>query len=681
MTLFRRRGLFAVVVTLLLALGVGSPSAVGADAPWWEPTARPAADSQINVTGEPFHGTDSQGRVRGFVDAHNHVMSNEGFGGRIICGKPFAETGIADALKDCPEHYPDGSLALFENVTGGSNGHHDPVGWPTFKSWPAHNSLSHQQNYYAWLERAWRGGQRILVNDLVSNGLLCSIYVKDRGCNEMDAIRLEARKTYEMQDYVDKIYGGAGKGFFRIVTDSTQARQVVAEGKLAVVLGVETSEPFGCKQILDVSQCSRADIDSGLDELYKLGVRSMFLCHKFDNALCGVRMDSGTIGTAVNIGQFLSTGTFWNTEKCSGPQHDNPAGNVAAPAEVTKLLPAGTKVPTYDSGAQCNTRGLTRLGEYAVKGLMKRNMMFEADHMSVKAAGRALDMLESANYPGVLSSHSWMDDGWLDRLYRLGGFKASYMSSADSFAKESAGTKALRQKYGVGLGYGTDMNGVGGWPGPVGPDAPNAVKYPFRSADGGSVIDRQQTGERTWDFNTDGAAQVGMVPDWIEQIRLSGGQDTVQDLLGGAESYLRTWKATELHKPAPNLAAGAAASAGETEWNPFTSYAAGKAVDGDTGTRWASGWSDDQWLRIDLGSSRTVGKVFLDWEQAYARAYRIEVSDDGTTWRTVWSTADGDGGLDNAVFSPVQARYVRIHGVTRATKYGYSINEAAVYSR
>ncbi|MEU2669349.1 discoidin domain-containing protein [Streptomyces sp. NPDC007164] len=681
MTLLRRRGLFAVVVTLLLALGVGNPPAVGADTPWWEPTARPAADSRIDVTGEPFHGTDSRGRVRGFVDAHNHVMSNEGFGGRIICGKPFSEAGIADALTDCPEHYPDGSLALFENVTGGSNGHHDPVGWPTFKSWPAHNSLSHQQNYYAWLERAWRGGQRILVNDLVTNGLLCSIYVRDRGCDEMDAIRLEARKTYEMQDYIDKIYGGTGKGFFRIVTDSTQARQVVAEGKLAVVLGVETSEPFGCKQILDVPQCSQADIDSGLDELHKLGVRSMFLCHKFDNALCGVRMDSGTIGTAVNIGQFLSTGTFWTTEKCTGPQHDNPSGNVAAPAEVTKLLPAGIKVPAYDSAAQCNTRGLTRLGEHAVKGLMKRNMMFEADHMSVKAAGRALDLLESADYPGVLSSHSWMDDGWLERVHRLGGFKASYMSSADSFAKESAGTRTLRQKYGVGLGYGTDMNGVGGWPGPVGPDAPNAVKYPFRSADGGSVVDRQQTGRRTWDFNTDGAAHVGMVPDWIEQIRLSGGTDTVQDLLGGAESYLRTWQATELHKPEPNLAAGAAASASDTEWNPFTSYAAGKAVDGDTGTRWASGWSDDQWLRLDLGGSRTVGKVSLDWEQAYARAYRIEVSDDGTAWRTVWSTDNGDGGLDNAVFSPVQARYVRVHGVTRATKYGYSVNEAAVYSR
>ncbi|WP_420824907.1 hypothetical protein [Streptomyces coryli] len=539
-----RRALIALLTALLCLIGLGSAPAAGAEGDWWEPTARPAPDSQINATGEPFRGTDDQGRVRGFVDAHNHVMSNEGFGGRIICGKPFDQAGIAEALKDCPEHYPDGSGALFENLTGGADGKHDPVGWPSFKHWPAHDSLSHQQNYYAWLERAWRGGQRVLVNDLVTNGLLCSIYpAKDRGCDEMDAIRLEARKSFEMQDYIDKIYGGPGKGFFRIVTDSAQAREVIEQGKLAVVLGVETSEPFGCKQTLGIPGCSKADIDRGLDELHKIGVRSMFLCHKFDNALCGVRFDSGTTGTAVNAGQFLSTGTFWRTEKCSGSQHDNPISNVT-PKEIADLLPPGTGFPVYPSDAQCNTRGLTRLGEHAINGMMKRGMMLEIDHMSVKAAGRALDLLEAAKYPGVISSHSWMDNSWMERLYRLGGFAAPYMNGAEHFVSEAGGTKALRDKYGVGLGYGTDMNGVGGWPAPGG----TAITYPYRSADGGTVLDRQQTGERTWDVNTDGAAHAGLVPDWIEQIRLSGGgkgAETVRDLMGGAESYLRTWGATE----------------------------------------------------------------------------------------------------------------------------------------
>ncbi|MDI2130038.1 discoidin domain-containing protein [Yinghuangia seranimata] len=678
----RRRGRRFTLVSLFIALaavvfGAGPvPAADGG--PWWEPTARPAPDSQINVTGAPFTGTDAQGKVRGFVDAHNHLMSNEGFGGRMICGKPFSDAGVADALKDCPEHYPDGSGALFEHVTGGDNGTHDPVGWPTFKDWPANDSMSHQQDYYAWIERAWRGGQRVLVNDLVTNGLICSLLPRDRGCDEMDAIRLEAQKSYAMQDFVDKMYGGPGKGWFRIVLNSAQARSVIEQGKLAVVLGVETSEPFGCKQILDVAQCSQADIDKGLDELYGLGVRSMFLCHKFDNALCGVRFDSGTTGVAVNVGQFLSTGTFWSTEQCAGPQKDNPIGLVAPPAILEKL-PPGVNIPLYTSDAQCNSRGLTRLGEYAVKGMMKRGMMLELDHMSVKAAGRALDMLEAEEYPGVISSHSWMDPAWTERVYRLGGFVAGYMNGADGFVGEATQNAALRKKYGVGLGYGTDFNGVGSHPGPVGANAPNAVKYPFQSVDGGSVIDRQVTGERTWDLNTDGGAHVGLVPDWIEQIRLTpGGQDVVNDLTHGAESYLTTWKATEKHELGVNLAAGRPASASTTEWNPFFNYSAGRAVDGDTGTRWASWWSDDQWIQVDLGALHPVGRVTLDWERAYARAYRVELSDDGTNWRTAWSTTTGDGGYDTAEFASQQARYVRVHCLTRGTQWGYSLYEMSV---
>ncbi|ATL31071.1 discoidin domain-containing protein [Streptomyces formicae] len=680
----RRRSLTVVLLlftAMTLMLGTMPSSAAQPDPDWWNPTARPTPDAQVGVTGEPFKGTDSQGNVRGFVDAHDHIMSNEGFGGRLLCGKPFSEQGVADALKDCPEHYPDGTGAVFDMITKGGDGKHDPDGWPTFKDWPAHDSLTHQQNYYAGIERAWRGGQRILVNDLVTNGVICSVYFfKDRGCDEMDAIRLEAKKSYDMQAFIDKMYGGPGKGWFRIVTSSAQAREVVEQGKLAVVLGVETSEPFGCKQILDKAQCGEEDIDRGLDELKKLGVSSMFLCHKFDNALCGVRFDSGTLGTAINVGQFLSTGTFWKTETCRGPQHDNPIGNAVA-AEAEKRLPKGVSVPSYASGAQCNVRGLTSLGEYAVRGMMKRHMMLELDHMSVKAADQAFEVLESEAYPGVISSHSWMDSGWTERLYKLGGFAAQYMSVAGPFSDEARSKAALRAKYKVGYGYGTDMNGLGGWPAPRGGDAPDPVKYPFRSTDGGSVIDKQTTGERTWDFNTDGAAHYGMVPDWIEDIRNVGGKDVVDDLFSGAESYLNTWGNSEKHELGKNLASGAAATASSSEWwNPFEGFAPGKAVDGDKDTRWASEWKDDQWLQVDLGSAKPVERVTLDWEAAYAKSYRVELSEDGTNWKSAWSTTAGDGGLDTARFTRTQARYVRVKGLERGTKWGLSLREVGVYA-
>ncbi|MCX5009753.1 membrane dipeptidase [Streptomyces sp. NBC_00555] len=573
--LFRGRYLLIGLVLALATLLLG-PAATGAaaDPQWWEPVARPAPDSQVNVTGEPFTGTDAQGRVRGYVDAHVHLMSNEGFGGRLVCGKVFSTAGVADALKDCPEHYPNGVLALFDMITKGGDGRHDPNGWPTFRDWPAHDSATHQQTYYAWVERAWRGGQRILVNDMVTNGVICSLYFfKDRGCDEMTAIRLQIQKTYELQDYVDAMYGGAGKGWFRVVTEAAQARKVIEEGKLAVVLGMETSEPFGCKQVFDRAQCTMADIDRGLDELHRLGVRSMFLCHKFDNALCGVRFDSGTQGMAINTGQFLSTGTFWSTEPCLGPQHDNPIGfglaaglsaegahehdaaedpgtsPAEAEARIRAALPEGAELPQYGPSlqAQCNRRGLTALGEYAVLGMMKRNMMLEIDHMSVKAADRALQLLESERYSGVLSTHGWMDDNWTERVYGLGGFITGHMYEAPAFTAEARRHAALRAKYGAGYGIGTDMNGFAWLPGPRA-DAGNPVRYPFRSPDGGSVLDRQVTGSRVWDVNTDGGGtHYGLVPDWIEDIRVTGGQDVVDELMQGADGYLRTWERTRGH--------------------------------------------------------------------------------------------------------------------------------------
>jgi hypothetical protein len=47
---------------------------------------------------------------------------------------------------------------------------------------------------------------------------------------------------------------------------------------------------------------------------------------------------------------------------------------------------------------------------------------------------------------------------------------------------------------------------------------------------------------------------------------------------------------------------------------------ASAAVDGDPGTRWASAWSDPQWLQVDLGASADISQVTLNWEAAYATA-------------------------------------------------------------
>ncbi|WP_336213827.1 membrane dipeptidase [Nonomuraea sp. LPB2021202275-12-8] len=485
--------------------------------------------------------------VRGFVDAHSHLFSYEAFGGKLMCGRPFHAGGIEQALKDCTDHYPNGELAWYENFTrtGSPTGTHDPVGWPTFRDWPAHDSLTHQQAYYTWVERAWRGGLRIMVNHLVANRQLCAIYpLRKNSCDEMSSIRLQAQRARELQDHIDAEHGGPGLGWFRIVRDPAEARRTVEAGKLAVVLGIEASEPFGCRQILGLAQCTRSQIDRGLDEMYELGVRSMYVCHKYDNALCGVRFDSGTQGAIVNLGNLLGTGAFWRARTCTTAEHDHPIepGGVL-PDQLVGLLPPGVSLPLYPAAPHCNTRGLTALGEYMVQAMTRRGMLVEIDHMSVKAADRTLDLLEAADYPGVISSHSWTDPGYFGRIYALGGMIAQYGHDSEDFVAEWRRTEPLRQAHQVaGYGYGLDVNGMGELPGPRASSSANPVTYPFTTFDGVS-LDRQRTGERVWDVNTDGVANYGLVPDWIEDMRIIAGEEIVQDLAAGAESYLRTWEA------------------------------------------------------------------------------------------------------------------------------------------
>ncbi|MBB5868872.1 glucose/arabinose dehydrogenase [Allocatelliglobosispora scoriae] len=106
---------------------------------------------------------------------------------------------------------------------------------------------------------------------------------------------------------------------------------------------------------------------------------------------------------------------------------------------------------------------------------------------------------------------------------------------------------------------------------------------------------------------------------------------------------------------------------------------ASAAVDGVGTTRWSSLATDPQWIRVDLGQTRTVNRVKLTWEAAYATAYQVQISPDGTTWTTIQSVTGGNGAVDDLTGLTGTGRYVRINGTTRATGYGYSLWEFEVY--
>ena len=125
-----------------------------------------------------------------------------------------------------------------------------------------------------------------------------------------------------------------------------------------------------------------------------------------------------------------------------------------------------------------------------------------------------------------------------------------------------------------------------------------------------------------------------------------------------------------------NVALNKTATASSLENATFPASA---AVDGNTGTRWSSAFSDPQWLEVDLGSSQSICGVTLNWETAYATAFQIQVSTDNTNWTSIYSTTTGTGGVQNLTVSGT-GRYIRMYGTARATPYGYSLWEFQVFA-
>ncbi|MFT4283849.1 MAG: discoidin domain-containing protein [Protaetiibacter sp.] len=145
-------------------------------------------------------------------------------------------------------------------------------------------------------------------------------------------------------------------------------------------------------------------------------------------------------------------------------------------------------------------------------------------------------------------------------------------------------------------------------------------------------------------------------------------------LLDGSDSYtVRELAVTS----SVNLALGAPTTASD-------GTGADSATDGNSTTRWIAdrtGSPDRSWLQVDLGSVQHIGAVRLAWEASYAKQYKIQVSNDGSSWVDAYTTpAAGGGGGTELLPLDTSGRYVRMQTVSRAlTSYGVSLWEFEVF--
>jgi hypothetical protein len=124
------------------------------------------------------------------------------------------------------------------------------------------------------------------------------------------------------------------------------------------------------------------------------------------------------------------------------------------------------------------------------------------------------------------------------------------------------------------------------------------------------------------------------------------------------------------------LSQGKPATASSSENGAATDAAL--AVVGNAGTRWASAFADPQWLQVDLGSTQTISQITLNWEAAFASAFTIQTSTNGTSWTNITPVTAGKLGVQTLAVAG-SGRYVRMNGTARATAYGYSLWEFQVF--
>ena len=142
-------------------------------------------------------------------------------------------------------------------------------------------------------------------------------------------------------------------------------------------------------------------------------------------------------------------------------------------------------------------------------------MIIETDHMSVKARAEALTILEAAGYSGLITSHSWGDDGSQERLQTARRRRRPVRPRRHRRTSRPGSRRGPRttRDFLFGVGYGSDNNGLGAQPGAAcRSNARTRSTYPYTTFDGGTMMDRQRSGTRMYDVNVDGVAHYGTVP-------------------------------------------------------------------------------------------------------------------------------------------------------------------------
>jgi microsomal dipeptidase-like Zn-dependent dipeptidase len=561
--------LFTSLVALLGAsLAACTPEPAPADTSASETQSSGSAtesESESGDTGEPLPALD------GYADLHLHMFAEDAFGGGWLHGDATGAAEVALALCDggepgdharlqddlstlfvnCDDATLQGAAAqvpllqavltlgglgiseLIASIPGsaGDTGIHTDRtdGFPNYEQWPRWDVIAHQQSWEGWLKDAYDSGLRISVVSAVSLNWLCRAIppqnVDRPQCDEMDDVRVQLQKANEF---------AAANDWVEVALSAADARRIVGENKLALVLSIEASHIFG-----------EGDWMAQLDEVYALGVRTLQIVHQLDNRFGGAAPHN----TIFHIAQFEET--------C---RVDTDCGI------TTQDVTLG-----FDVDANCrNVRGLTDEGRALLTEMITRGMLIDMAHMSEALTRDVYDLSVEHDYYPLYMSHAHFREimlpakgkeektspAWVMGMVRETGGMIGLRTAADEVnTYEPAGVTNTchgssrsfaqayefgRQAVGVSIGLGSDFNGFIQQSRPrFGPDAcSGSFKEEAQCQARDERLDG--SGELGSDYDERGLGHVGLLGDLLDDLDQHG-VDTGA-LRSSANDFVLMWE-------------------------------------------------------------------------------------------------------------------------------------------
>ena len=472
---------------------------------------------QVNLANEG--GGDPSAPVWGFADLHTHPIASLAFSGILFWGK--FDGPIENSLGSCSSSHGIGGsglppmmgvnnplVAFFEGtgyragLRGWLQPGHSTNGFPQFDGWPRFTTLIHQQMYVDWVKRSYEGGLRLMVAHVLNNEFLAYEFSGFRSETPSDD-----KHAVESQISAMKEIASRHEDWMEIVYSPADARRIIRQNKLAVVLGIEVDSLGNWKCEGD---CTDDDIRSYLNYLYNdLGVRHLFPIHLANNAFGGAAIyndvsallnrflrddyfqveDGSEIGVQFRLGEDPGPAVnLYRSPISISPPH---LGAYYAPPDYSRI-----------PGGHRNVEGLTSRGRFFIEEMMRLGMIIDVDHMSHKAVNDTLDIVEQRDYPVVSGHTEFQELAWrrdetasvhkcpneyqktldhLERIRKLGGMVAPAFKQGDNrdvgevidklagkVSKSCAGSStswaqaylyAVEKMGGRKVGIGTDTNG------------------------------------------------------------------------------------------------------------------------------------------------------------------------------------------------------------------------------